>query len=359
MGLSYLPIYRVTANDKDITAIIAERFSSLSITDETGFNSDTLEIVLTDHIESNPVKVPPTGAELEVSLGYEGELVRKGLFVCDEVELAGWPGTMTLRGRAAPYEGTPKGKTDLQTQKSRSWPANTTIGAMVKRIAGEHGMADATSAELASIKLPHIDQSQESDMNLLVRLAKRYDAIAKPAGGKLIFAKRGDSKSVSGASLAKVTIRPPDVGRFSVTTTRRDSPGTVVAYYRDNRAAKRHEVSAGKGDPVKRLRQGFKNADMAKAAVEAELNRRARGETRLTLDMVGDPNLTAEATLNLEGFREGVAGEWLVTRVTHTLSRRGYTCSVEAEKPNSDPDVQEATEGDVSDIESPKAEEVS
>lgn len=358
MGLNYLPIFRITANDKDITAAILDRFSSLAITDETGVSSDTLEIVLTDHVDSVPVKIPPTGAELEASIGYEGALVRKGLFVCDEVELSGWPGKMTLRGRAAPYEGTPKGKADLQTQKSRSWPQNTTIGAMVKRIAGEHGMADATATELASIKLPHIDQSQESDMNLLVRIAKRYDAIAKPAGGKLIFAKRGDSKTVSGADLPRVTIRPPDVSSFTMNTSRRESPGTVVAYYRDNRAAQRHEVSAGKGDPVKRLRHGFKNADMAKAAVEAELNRRARGEQRLTLEMEGRPELTAEATLVLDGFREGVAGEWLVTSVTHTLTRSGYTCSIQAEKPNSDPEVEEVTGGAVRDIASPKGEDV-
>ena len=66
-----------------------------------------------------------------------------------------------------------KGKRDFQTQKTRSWPVNTTIGAMVSKMAGEHGMTPATSPELANVQLPHIDQSAESDINLLVRLAKR------------------------------------------------------------------------------------------------------------------------------------------------------------------------------------------
>ncbi|MCT6706819.1 contractile injection system protein, VgrG/Pvc8 family, partial [Staphylococcus aureus] len=74
----------------------------------------------------------------------------------------------------------------------------TTIGDMVRRMAGEHGLNAAVSASLASIVLPLTVQSQESDMNLLLRLAKQHDAIAKPGGGRLVFVKRGESTSASG-----------------------------------------------------------------------------------------------------------------------------------------------------------------
>ena len=198
MGLKYAPIWRITANDNDVTAALASRFNSLTITDETGFNSDTMEVVISDTDVNNPVKIPPTGAELQVWIGYNdpqggSSLTNKGLFVCSEVELNDCPGRMTIRSHAAPYDGTPNGKTDFQTQKTRSWPSGTTIGAMVTQMASEHGMTGVTSPELQSVQLPHIDQAAESDINLLIRLAKRYDAIAKPAGGKLIFAKRGNA----------------------------------------------------------------------------------------------------------------------------------------------------------------------
>ncbi len=62
------------------------------------------------------------GAELELALGYDGQLRPMGVFVCSEITLSGWPATMTLRAHAAPWEGTPKGKSDLQTQKPAPGP---------------------------------------------------------------------------------------------------------------------------------------------------------------------------------------------------------------------------------------------
>jgi uncharacterized protein len=358
MGLNYLPDFKITANDKDITAAIAERFASMELTDETGFNSDTFEVTITDTNKDKPVAIPPTGAELQVSIGYNGVLVPKGLFVCDEIEIGLAPGRFTFRARAATYEGTPKGKVDFQTQKSRSWPSGTTIGAMVGKIAAEHGMTGVTSSELQGVALPQIDQTSESDINLLVRLAKRYDAIAKPAGGKLIFAKRGNAKTVSGADLPHITLAESDISPESLTLTiaRRDSAGTVVAFYRDNRAAARHQVSIGTGVPVKRLRMGFKNAAMATAAVQAEIAKRARGEYRLTFSMPGRPDITAETNLTMDGsFRDGIAGDWLVTRVVNTIGEDGFRTTVEAEKPNSDPDVEDVTDGDVTDVIRPRS----
>lgn len=46
-------------------------------------------------------QIPATGAELELALGYDGELVRVGGFVVDEIEISGWPGELVVRARAA------------------------------------------------------------------------------------------------------------------------------------------------------------------------------------------------------------------------------------------------------------------
>lgn len=344
MGLNdYLPQFRVTANSDDITKAIADRLKNLRLTDEAGTTSDMLEISLADNIPDEPIAVPPTGGELELFLGYNGELTRMGLFVCDEIELNGYPCEMIIRARAAPYEASKGGKTDLQTQKTRSWKKDTTIGAMVKKIAGEHGMESAVSPELASIKLPHTDQSSESDMNLLNRLAKRYDAIAKPAGGKLLFVKRGDSKTAGGEAMPDVTLTPDITTNFRVTLASRDSAGTVVAYYRDNKMAKRKEVKVGSGDPVRRLRLGYKDQASALEAAKAEQRKRARGEATITVDTPGNPDIRAEAMLTMKGYRDGVDGEWLVTRVEHYYGPdAGYRCSIEGELPNKNKDVSES-----------------
>lgn len=342
MGLNVRPEYKVIANSDDITAAIATRLKSLRLTDESGTTSDMLEITLADTDPDAPIAIPPTGGELEVFLGYDGQVKRMGLFVCDEIELSGYPGEMVIRARAAPYESSKGGKTDLQTQKTRSWKKGTTIGAMVKKIAGEHGMGSSVSPELASIKLPHVDQSSESDMNLLSRLAKNYDAIAKPAGGKLLFVKRGDSKTASGEDMPTVILAPGAQSQWRVTMTTRDSAGTVVAYYRDVGEAKRKEIAVGSGEPVYRLRQGYKDQASALDAAKAEQRKRARSQTSVTVSMPGDPSLAAESMLTMDGFRPGVDGDWLVKRVEHYVGPQGYRCTIEGERPNKNADVAKA-----------------
>lgn len=334
MGLKDIsPNTRILANDQDITAAISDRFRSLRLSDGVGLESDTLELVLADHDPAQPIKKPPKGAELEVFLGYDGSATRMGLFVCDEIEFSGWPGVMTIRARAAAYEASPKGKKDLQTQKSRSWAKDTTVRAMVAKIAKEHGLEPAVAKSLASIKLPHLNQTSESDLSFLLRALKPYGAVVKPAGGKLTVAKRGESKTISGGELPTVTMRPTDVGTWTCRESAKEGKGTVVAHYRDTKGAKRVEVKVGSGEPVKQLRHAYTNKDTAQRAAQAELDKRERAETTFSATMEGRPDLAAEGRLVLEGFRDGVAGEWLLKKVEHTLDDMGYRCDVEAEKP--------------------------
>ena len=329
------PEFRLLANQADITATIQDRLVSLRFTDAAGLESDVLEIVLADHDPLQPIQMPPTGAELELFLGYDGLAQRMGLFVCDEVELAGWPGEMTIRARAAPFDTSKGGKQNLQTQKTRSWPKGTKLGDMAKKIAKEHGMEAAVAKSLASIALPHIDQADESDLHFLGRVAKKYDAVVKPAGGKLVLAKKGETKSVSGEQLPAVALVPTDVSRFRVVMSKRETAGMVVAYWHAVKQAKRNEVKAGQGEPVSRLKMYYPTKEMALAAARSELQRRERGMVTVSLTMPGRTDLVAEAPLTLAGFRDGVNGEWVITRVEHSLDSGGYSCTVEAETPNS------------------------
>lgn len=339
MGLTtgLQPTWSILANQVDITATIADRFISLTLTDAVGMESDTLEITLADNDPLSPIAIPPTGAELHLMLGYDGINLLMGLFVCDEVELAGWPGEMVIRARAATYDKSKGGKTDLQTQKTRSWPKGTKLADMVAKIAKEHSLEPAVAKSLTSIVLPHTDQADESDINLLIRMAKKYDAIVKPSNGKLVLAKRGESKSVTGEAMPPVLLSPSDCSAFRLVMAKRETAGMVVAYWHAVKQAKRNEVKVGKGEPVRRLKQYYPTEEMALAAARADLSRRARGQETISLTVTGSPLITAEGVLVLSGFRPGVDGEWLISRVTHRLdASSGYVCDLEAEKPNKD-----------------------
>jgi len=345
------PEYRLVANSEDVTATIAERFRHLTLTDESGVASDMLEIVLADHLPEQPIEIPETGSELELFLGYDGKTERMGLYVVDEIELAGWPGEMTIRARAAVYDGTPAGKADLQTQKTRTWAKGTTIGAMVGKIAKEHGMEPAVTPELAKVVLPQQDQTDESDLNFLLRVARKYDAISKPAGGLLVFAKRGQSKTASGQDIPPVKLPASECARWRMTTSTRETAGQIVAYHHAVAKAKRQVVKVGKGEPVRRLKGYYPTAEMALAAARAELKRRERGAVTLAMTATGRTDLMAEGALTLEGFRPGLPAEWIVTRVVHRLdAQTGYRCDIEAEQPDdgTEPEV-EIQQGNASD----------
>ena len=258
-----------------------------------------------------------------------------GLYICDEVEISGYPGSMTLRARAAPFETSKGGKNDLQTQKTRTWKKGTTIGGMVQRMAGEHGLSAAVSESLASIVLPLTVQSQESDMNLLLRLGKQHDAIVKPGGGRLMFVTRGESTTASGERIPDVTLTPADGSAYKVTIASRDKAGTTIAYYRDVRGANRQEVKVGSGEPIVRLRMAYADRATAEAAARAKQREQARQTRKLSYTLPGRQTLMAEATVVMQGFRDGVDGRWLVKHAEHSIGNDGYVTSIECEQPNS------------------------
>ena len=67
-------------------------------------------------------------------------------------------------------------------------------------------------------------------------------------------------------------------------------------------------------------------------AAQAKLNALNRGQGTLSLTMKpGDPTLAAEARLTISGFRKGVDGEWVATRVIHEIGGSGYSTQIEAE----------------------------
>lgn len=331
MGLR--PAFRIEANSSDITATIRERFRSLTITDNAGIQSDSLTITLADNLPDRPILIPNTGAELAVWIGYDQQAVKMGLYIVDEVELSGPPNVMMIRAKAAPQKQSPAGKSPLQTQKWRSWDAGMTLGGLVSTIAQEHGMEPAVPADLTNQELPHFDQVGESDINLLTRVAKTYDAFVKPANGRLLVTKKAMSETVSGRALPVVTVDAKELTDWSVTIQERESYNSVTATWYDQDAASEKAVTAGEGEPVKALRHAYKDEAEAMSAAKAELNGRSRGKSSLSFTLPGRTDVIAESRLRLTGLRPGINQEWLITRATHTVDASGYKVSGSAETP--------------------------
>ena len=181
------PAYRILADQRDITDAIRDRLLSLTLTDEAGYQSDAVSLRLDDR--EGRIELPRKGAKLEVELGYEERgLAQMGLYVVDEIELAGPPDTLTIQAKAVDM------KSSLKQHKTRAW--SNTIQEIVSTIAQEHGLEPRVDSTLGAIRIPHIDQTEESDLHFITRLGQQYDAVGKPAEHYVLFVPHGQASSV-------------------------------------------------------------------------------------------------------------------------------------------------------------------
>lgn len=322
------PQFRIQVEGQgDVTAQIRERLLSLRVRDEVGYRSDAVEIRLDDR--GGEMEIPRRGVALKVDLGYEaGARVAMGRYVVDVIKLSGPPDTLTVRATAADM------RTAAKQRKTRSWDG-VTIGDLVATIAGDHDLEPKVASELARITLPHVDQTDESDLHLLTRLGEKYDATARPAGGNLAFVRRGTGMSATQGPVTAVRVTREQAGEYRVAFDDRRRWGSVTAYWYDRSAGSRREVTAGSGSPVYALRDNQVDAQTARYAAQARLDALNRGGVALSLSLrPGEPTVKAESPLTLSGFRNGVDGRWIVTSVSHELSGNGLTTDVEAEQPS-------------------------
>jgi len=331
------PDFSIQAGSRDITAAIRDRLLELSITDEAGIKSDQLRLILDDRRRENGAvaSLPGMGTHLSVSLGYsETGLRDMGAYLVDEIELRHPPATLSVGARAADMSG------PFRCRKTRSWEAST-LGAMVERIAAEHGYTPKVDAGLGRIALPHLDQVAESDMALLTRIAEKHDAVAKPIHGYLVLAKAGEAKSTGGAALPVISLDISEISSWSYRHSARspggqakgeknsEKRGGYKARWWDYEAGKDRWVTVG-DEPFEELPYRHKTEAEAKAAAAAKLNIGKRKEGGLSLTMPGNIRPAAECRLHI-ALRPGLPTDWRIIKVEHRLNSSGFTTQVDAE----------------------------
>ncbi|MFA4228531.1 phage late control D family protein [Xanthomonas perforans] len=316
------PQWRVVLDGTDLTERIAPRLLDLTLTECRGGEADQLDLRIHDH--DGKMALPKRGVRLAVALGWKATgLVDKGTFIVDEVEYSGAPDIITVRARSADLTA------DMRTRRERSWH-NTTLGAVLNTLAGEHGLTPRVAESLAKIKLPHLDQANESDMNLLTSLGQRFDAVATVKGGALVFAPIGAGTTATGKPLPAVTLtrRDGDQHRYSVAD--RDAYTGVRAYWVDKGKARRQSVLVGTDDNAKRLRESYADEATARQHAHAELERVKRGLAKFDFKLaIGQAELSPEQSLKLIGFKQEIDRQrWLIATATHVMDSMGFTTSL-------------------------------
>ncbi|MBR8055654.1 phage late control D family protein [Burkholderia vietnamiensis] len=321
------PIYQITLNGKDLTSKFEPRLVSLSLDESRSDEADTLMLVLDD--SDGKLALPKRGEVVRVSFGWaDTGLVDKGSFTVNEVEHAGSPDTLTIQARSASMT---KG---MGERKEKSWHAET-LGAIVRKIAGMHGLKPAIADALAKIAIAHIDQTHESDMSFLTRLAKRYDAVMNVKDSNLLFMPIGHGTSASGKALSTVELTRKEGDRHRYHVSERENYASVRAYYHATGRAKRKAVVIGGENQhnSKVLPETYPTEAEARAAATAELNRTKRSQATMSYHLaLGRPDLYPEVPIYLNGWKPEIDAEsWLVKKVRHEIADGGYTCDLDLE----------------------------
>lgn len=345
------PAYSLSVGGVNITDLVNQRLISLTLTDNRGFEADTLDLVLDD--ADGALELPRKGAKVRVAIGWtDTGTVDKGGYVVDEVEHSGAPDQLTIRARSADL------REGLTTKRDQSWH-DTTLGQLVNDIAARSSLQAAISDSLASVPIEHLDQANESDANLLSRLAEWHGATATVKDDRLLFITSGSGKSASGKPLPAISITRQDGDRHRFAVADREAYTAVRAFYFDVRQAQRGEVlvndQAAKTlreqpakptdnpdppDPsvsdtgnTKTLRHTYATKDSAQRAAHAAWARLQRGVATLTFTLAeGRPELMPELPASVNGIKPQIdAIDWTLTKVMHSITDNGYTTQVELE----------------------------
>lgn len=330
------PMCKLVVDGRDITDAIEKRLDSIRLTDNRGMEADTLDISLSDH--DGALAIPPRGATVELWLGWHTSgLVYKGSYTVDETEHSGAPDMISIRARSADLRET------LKTKREQTWK-DALLREILGTIALRSGLDLKIEPSLGGQMIAHMDQANESDANIITRLAEQFDAVIGVKAGCLICGITGAGKTSSGLSLPHITLTREDGDGHRFLQADRNSYSGVKAYYYEPNSAVKQEAIAGGGDNLKELRHTYSGKQSALHAARSELTRLLRGTATLSYRLAhGRPDLIPELTYSLIGVKDEIdAITWLGSSLTHEFSSSGFTTSLELE--NQLPELDDITE---------------
>lgn len=314
--------------------LLNQRLISWEHIDAAGIESDQLTLTMDlEGLEG----LPNLGGRIGLKVGYlESGMVDKGQFKVTRLTPTLFPFRLTLVATAAPFS-----KDDETGFKQRRTASHgpTTLGGLFRELVSRHGFSPRVDPEVSLIRIEHIDQSNETDMGFLTRLAAKYNVVAKPYDQIYVLARPGQTKSLSGKVLANVILsvtsnnRPGDHAFVSATleeAARAQNQGCITRWL-DTATGKLQEVKTGLS-PFKILRQQQPSEADAIAVGEGEVRKMLRQKYKVKITCPGDPRLAAEGLVLLDDtWPDFMRGRWSIDKVTASGDRAAsYRCMIDA-----------------------------
>ena len=288
------PTYKLVANGEDKTAAIAPYLISLSITDNQKDQADELRITV-----GKKFARPAFGDEIKVYLGDATLLQFVGAFYVQKTSIVNNQ-KLVITATGVDFSKS------IKERRQQRYEQITPIQ-LAKVIADRHGLRlRSTIAE----PVLDIEQHNESDLNLLNRLAKEYSWVFNIKNNTLYLTYQElDPPQVN------VAIATCIDSEITHSSTKLYKSCQVV--YQDTRTNKKVTVIAGEGKPVLFKRGHFDNEALAQQFAENALKRASQGTGSGRLTITGQV-VFAGATLNVDNQ------QFTISRVEQTVHKDGW-----------------------------------
>lgn len=310
------PVWRVSISDQDVTREIAPWVIAVTYTDHVHGASDDVEIQVHDSDGRwRDTWLPKKGDQVELQLGYEGEaMLPCGRFEVDELEAAGPPDTLTIRGLAA-------GPTSsLRTRRSEAYEDQTLRG-VAERVAGRHGLT--LQGEITDLRLGRLTQDRENDLEFLTRVADSLGYAFSVRGDRLVFYLLESLERMEPAfSIGRIggvrdyRILSNSRAIFRACTVKYHNPGSKKVLTHTETA---EGIVSGDTHEIRQRVEGRAHAQqLARAALQRLNGRWKEGE----LTMQGDQRAVAGINVTLTGWG-GLDGTFHIATSRHRITRSG------------------------------------
>ena len=303
------PDFKVEVNGSDVTDVLKKHQAAITLKDESGDAADELSL------EFNALFMRPAYQdEIKLWLGYK----ESGLYFCGLFRVQTTQKTqnaLSVRATSSDFS------TTLKKKHTRSFE-NITLCDLLKKIATQNNLK--SKCDIDGVFFKHLAQTNESDLNLLQRLSKIYNATFNIKNNTLLFVKKQkEDEEIT------FTIPSDDAKSYSIKHANKTLYKSVKAMWHDTKENKHKELTYKNGEPQYILQANFKDEAEALKRAEATLQLLNAATISGSLTITGR-NIVAGGVLKLVGFGED-DGKYTIKRVSHTLSSSGYVCRIDFE----------------------------
>ena len=308
------PIFKLLANKKDVTKLINMDAFFISFKDEAGSVSDEITLKI-----QGSFKKPSYEDELQLWIGTK----EKDLFFCGVFKVQ----TSTYnKGKSIYMSITATGadfSKNLKVKRSLSYE-NVSIKKIVEIVASRHNLE--VSSDFDDIYVVHLEQTNESDLHFLKRLAQEDNAIFSIKNNTVIFKKKIKNNKKS-KDLPRFSLDEDECENVSIENTNKTLYNSCKAIWRDTKENIQKSITVGSGEPIKVIKDSFENVAQAKLKARAALEKANAGLKSGSIACYGF-EIYAGGILDLTGTYDD-DGDYDIKRVDHTVDESGWNINIE------------------------------